>query len=550
MRFSSISFRLLGLLILAMIGTAMVSGSFLWFEYDTLVKDRKKQLKASVEIAYAILQKQYELSQSGAISEDAAKQASKALIKALRYDEKEYFWINDTSSPPRMIMHPTVPDLDGKVMDAPKFNCATYMQEGVNGPERDLDKKNLFTAFVDVADKAGHGYVAYLWPKPQQGGGVTQELYSKMSYVKKFAPWGWIIGSGVYTDDIKQTWLSHVWKICLIIFLIGVPIGVFGIVLVRHILHDIYGMTASLKELQDARDLSRRISDHKLAEVEIVAEAMNYLLDAIVQILQGIKSKAGVLNTEGVSLEAQTQKLIEAANLIREDISNMSGNVENSMDAVSSLAASMEEMSATITEISKHTSETRVIAQEAGREAGNAQNVINQLAEASQRIGETSKLIGSIAAQTNLLALNATIEAARAGEAGKGFAVVANEVKELAKQTSDSVVTIDAVVKEIEIGSQNSVSAIQHVVSIIDRLVEFSDSVAAAVEEQTATVSEVSKRAQDVTGDVGQIKKMMDVIADLSGKNLHIASEIKMTAVQLKGLSDELTSEVNTFKGI
>ncbi|MDD3553420.1 MAG: cache domain-containing protein [Deltaproteobacteria bacterium] len=550
MRFSSISFRLLVLLILAIIGTALVSGSFFWFEYDTLVKDRKKQLKVSVEIAYNILQKQYELSQSGAISEDAAKQAAKVLIKALRYDEKEYFWINDTSSPAQMIMHPTVPDLDGKTLDAPKFNCATYSQEGVNGPERDLDKKNLFTAFVEVAERAGHGYVAYLWPKPQQGGGVTQELYPKLSYVKKFAPWGWIIGTGVYIDDIKQTWLGHVWRICLIVFLIGLPIGVFGILLVRHILNDIHGMTASLKKLQDTRDLSRRISDHKLAEMETVAEAMNYLLDAIVKILQGIKSKAAVLNTEGVSLDVQTQKLIEAANLVMGKISQMGGNVENSMDAVSSLAASMEEMSATITEISRHTSETRAIAQEAGREAGNAQNVINELAEASHRIGETSKLIGSIAAQTNLLALNATIEAARAGEAGKGFAVVANEVKELAKQTSDSVVTIDAIVKEIEMGSQNSVNAIQHVVSIIDRLVEFSDSVAAAVEEQTATVSEVSKRAQDVTGDVGQIKNMMDVIAELSTKNLTISDEIKMTARKLKGLSDELILEVNTFKGI
>ena len=135
MRFSSISFRLLGLLILAIVGTALVTGSFVWFEYDTLVRDRKRQLKVSVEIAYNILQKQYELSQSGAISEDAAKQTAKALIKALRYDEKEYFWINDTSSPAHMIMHPTVPDLDGKTLDAPKFNCATYSQEGVNGPD-------------------------------------------------------------------------------------------------------------------------------------------------------------------------------------------------------------------------------------------------------------------------------------------------------------------------------------------------------------------------------------------------------------------------------
>ena len=130
--------------------------------------------------------------------EQAQKEASDH-IRKLRYEKKEYIWINDLGKPvPKMIMHPTVPALDGKVLDDAKFNKATKSVDGLNGETRKLDNKNLFVAFNEVVERAGKGFVNYEWPKPKEGGGTTTELYTKLSYVQKYEPWGWVIGSGIY----------------------------------------------------------------------------------------------------------------------------------------------------------------------------------------------------------------------------------------------------------------------------------------------------------------------------------------------------------------
>lgn len=143
---------------------------------------------------------------SGAWVEDiTARMQAQALAEVgrMRLADGNYFWINDSTLPvPRMVMHPTVPALDGKLLDDPKFDCATVQQAGAHGAPEDVGgHKNLFTAAAEVATQAGEGYVTYLWPKPK-GSGTTAERYPKLSYVKLFKPWGWVLGMGAYVDEI------------------------------------------------------------------------------------------------------------------------------------------------------------------------------------------------------------------------------------------------------------------------------------------------------------------------------------------------------------
>jgi len=165
--------------------------SILYYQ-SALLSRRKIELKNNTTIAFAIIQSAYQKYKSGLISETAAKQDAKKTLEQLRYDEGTgYFWVNDTQRPfPRMIMHPTIPELDGTILDNPEFNCALGRNE------------NLFKAFVDVSLDKGEGFVDYLWPKPLTDG-LTQQQ-PKISYVKLFKPWNWIIGSGVYIDDIEK----------------------------------------------------------------------------------------------------------------------------------------------------------------------------------------------------------------------------------------------------------------------------------------------------------------------------------------------------------
>ncbi len=162
------------------------------FNNNAVLARRKIELKNNIEISLAVLSSIYQEFSSGQISEAAAKRKAISTFMQIRYNDGiGYFWINDTTRPyPVMIMHPTIPELDGTILDKPEFNCAL----GVN--------ENLFKAFVDVCSENGEGYVDYLWPKPTLEGLTEQQ--PKISYVKLFEPWNWIIGTGVYIDDIER----------------------------------------------------------------------------------------------------------------------------------------------------------------------------------------------------------------------------------------------------------------------------------------------------------------------------------------------------------
>lgn len=127
----------------------------------------------------------------GQITLQEAKRLAQGEIKELRSDGGTgYIWINDTTSPfPTMIMHPTVPSLDGKVLSSRRYNNA-------QGKDR-----NLFSAFVEVTENNKDGYVDYLWPKPTPNGLTKKE--PKLSYVRRYQKWGWILGTGIYIDDAK-----------------------------------------------------------------------------------------------------------------------------------------------------------------------------------------------------------------------------------------------------------------------------------------------------------------------------------------------------------
>lgn len=162
------------------------------FFKNAAIKRRKTELKDIVGIAFSTVQLNYEKFRKGILSEAEAKLLSLEQLKNMRYDnDVGYIWVNDTTTPiPRMVMHTTHPELDGKILDNPNFNCA----QGTD--------KNLFAAFREVCEDVGSGYVDYLWPKPSADG--LTEKQPKLSYVKLFKKWNWIIGSGVYIDDIDE----------------------------------------------------------------------------------------------------------------------------------------------------------------------------------------------------------------------------------------------------------------------------------------------------------------------------------------------------------
>ncbi|MGD9170163.1 MAG: methyl-accepting chemotaxis protein [Candidatus Thiodiazotropha sp.] len=156
------------------------------------------RLRTTIDAVESVLKRYHGQVKAGEMTEDEAQAQSLAVIRQIRYDgDTGYVWVNDTSRPyPKMLMHPTLPALNGKVLDDSKYNTAL----GTN--------KNLFQAFLDVCEKQGEGFVDYHWPKPSSEGMIPD--VPKLSYVRHFKPWDWIVGTGIYIDDAERDTLNKI----------------------------------------------------------------------------------------------------------------------------------------------------------------------------------------------------------------------------------------------------------------------------------------------------------------------------------------------------
>ncbi len=167
--------------------------SILYHEKEML-RTRKDELRDVLDTAFSSLEILYNKSRNGIISEKTAQKQALEYLENIRYDSGiGYIWVNDTLRPiPRMVMHPEIPSLNGKILDDPTYNCAFGT---------DL---NLFSAFRNVCENEGEGFVEYMWPKPLPDGSIGDEQ-PKLSYVRMFQPWQWVVGTGLYIDDIQAS---------------------------------------------------------------------------------------------------------------------------------------------------------------------------------------------------------------------------------------------------------------------------------------------------------------------------------------------------------
>jgi methyl-accepting chemotaxis protein len=201
----------------------------------------------------------------------------------------------------------------------------------------------------------------------------------------------------------------------------------------------------------------------------------------------------------------------------------VSSSMERASANLTSVAGATEEMSSTVAEIASNSEKARVISEKAMAQAQTISAIMSELGRAAQEIGKVTETITDISAQTNLLALNATIEAARAGTAGKGFAVVANEIKELAKQTSEATEDIKAKIAGVQNSTTGAVESIETITGVIKEIGNTVASTAAAIEEQ-ATVT------KNVAGEIAQatavVREVNDQVAQTATVSRSIASDI------------------------
>ena len=291
-----------GILVLLCI-TSLIGAcvTFTFIARQNLLEDRLMKTRDLVASAQSLVQHYYDLSQQGALSDADARAAALKALESMRYEGNGYFWVNDLE--PRMIMHPFTKDLEGK-------SLRDY---------RDPNGKALFVAMADAVRKSGEGQVDYVWKK---GGSST--LAPKISYVKGFAPWGWVIGSGTYVDDVDAALFAQAKRFAGIVIVNLLGLGLIAWFIAR-------GITRPVKEAVDVA--------HRLAIGDTSVDVQPGGSDEIGQLLNSMH--------EMVESNRAAAQLVEqyAAGNLTIDVPIRSAQ-DQLMQALATLVASMRGVSA------------------------------------------------------------------------------------------------------------------------------------------------------------------------------------------------------------
>ncbi|MCB1764786.1 MAG: cache domain-containing protein [Candidatus Competibacteraceae bacterium] len=294
-------------------------------------------------------------------------------------------------------------------------------------------------------------------------------------------------------------------------------------------------------------DLTQELTVTGADSVAHMANGFNELLANLRNSMAQIGQNAQTLASAAEELTLVSQQVggnAEAASSKASMATSVADQVSNNVEAV---AASTEEMGASIREIAQNAAEATKIVASAVTMAQNANATIRKLGDSSAGIGNIIKVITSIAEQTHLLALNATIEAARAGEAGKGFAVVANEVKELAKETAKATEEIGRKIEAIQMDTGSAVDAIGGISAIINQINDIQITIASAVEEQTATTNEISRSVADAARGSTDIAQNITNVAQAAQNTLSSANDMHTASDEMARMAAELQQWVDRF---
>ncbi|WP_375413252.1 methyl-accepting chemotaxis protein [uncultured Bradyrhizobium sp.] len=253
------------------------------------------------------------------------------------------------------------------------------------------------------------------------------------------------------------------------------------------------------------------------------------------------------LSSESTELETAASTLTRTAETTLELSGVVSGASNEAAGSIRTVAAAIEQMTASVGEIGRQVLASSSIAHSAVEHAKTTDARINTLSRAAGRIGDVVRLITGIAEQTNLLALNATIEAARAGDAGRGFAVVAQEVKALAAQTAKATEEIDVQISGMQAATTDSVEAIKQIGAVILRISEVSGLIAAAVEEQGVATREIARNVQMASSGAAQVGSAIVDVYRGAADTGSASGQVLSSAQSLSSQAHKLKLEVDGF---
>lgn len=517
-------------IILLLVATALIMGSILGGyniynvrvteqtnveQYrETLYEQFDRTIKLQVQTAHSLVKDIYESQQRGEITPDEAKKKAADLVRNLRFDNGNYFWIDTTEGMNVVLL--------GREASEGKSRYNAVDSEGI-----------LFVQeFIANGTKVDGGYTDYSFAKPNE----TEPL-PKRSYTLLFQPYNWVIGTGNWVDDIDKLVSEkqheyHEKGIRSIFYTLVSILGALGIALVlgtilsKRISDQIVALARNAEEIAKGNLKVGSLNNKSKDELGQLSRAFETMTRNLIQLVEHVSSSSKQVAASSQQLSAGAEQSAQASYQVAAAISEVSLGAEKQLSAVNETSASVEQMSAGIQHMMENakvvvkSSEKTAFSASEGSQAiektiqqminiektviGSADVVMN-LGERSKEIGQIVDTISGIAAQTNLLALNAAIEAARAGEQGRGFAVVADEVRKLAEQSQEASKQIASLISGIQQDTQKAVLSINEGTHQVKLGTAVAETAGLAFGEITTLVKQVSSQIEEISEEIQQM---------------------------------------------
>lgn len=501
-------------LIASLLCIIAISAINIWTVRELRYEERRADLNNVDQAALKIVEGFAAEAQSGRLSEQEAQRQAKAVLKNIRYGEDGYISILGMNA--STIQNPAVPQNDGKDM-------------------RDFKDPQGFYVFREAArlasTPAGTGFLNFMWLRPG-----SRAPSAKLAYINTYKPWGWILLSGLYVDDIEAAFLDSLEQAIAVLVLVCLLLSVIVITINRSLQRTLGGSLeyAMAVAMQIAgKDLSMPVTTRS-GDTSSLLYAMALMRETLAHMIGAIRTSAETIAS------ASTQ--IATGNL------DLSSRTEVQASSLEETAASMEQLTQAVAHNAEHAvqaNQLAIAASEVAQRGGVAmREVVSTMTSINARAGRIEAIIASIdgiAFQTNILALNAAVEAARAGDQGRGFAVVATEVRNLAQRSAAAAkeikVLIDDSVTSIHTGTDQvslAGTTIEGVVTSVDHVSQIIAAIASASNEQKTGISHVNVAITE-----------MDAVTQ---QNAALVEEAAAAASSLRDQALAMAAMVSSFK--
>ncbi|MBI4979152.1 MAG: methyl-accepting chemotaxis protein [Spirochaetes bacterium] len=528
------------------------------YRQDMLEK-YKRTLKDLVEVAASEIDAVYQQGIKNG-GNDAAVTAVKKAVSVFRYDSGgNYFWINDTARPyPRMVMHPITPALNGILMDDPKYNCAF----GSN--------INFFTVMVDMCERQGEGFVIYDWPRP----GTTKAV-PKLSYVRAYKPLNWIVGTGVYIDDIDTAVAAKKVQMAAELFSTAATIIIAALLLLAIAAVVAYMLAqritlplkagVSIANSIAAGDLSVKIDERYMKMKDETGE----LTGALKRMTESLLLKADILKRIAAGDLTVQVPVVSDRDTLGESMQKMKGELTHTVERIKNTAAEVATGSGRLN------SSSMEMSQGASEQAGNVESVSAAVEEVSSSTEEVSSSIEQVSAsveevsasieemtatirqnsdnahQTEKIAVKSAADARESGsaveltvKAMKEIAGKVSIIQEIARQTN--LLSLNASIEAARAGEHGKGFAV--VASEVQKLADRSQRAASEIGELSKTNVDVAERAGVMLAKlVPDIQKTAELVAEINAacsEQNNGAQQVNNAIQQISGAVQQVSSAV------